>query len=121
MFTEFILDGQEPGCYGERCKFCFIISLCADLHNLRKKGKIEAYAAAACLKEKNVKSELLLQDILSGEKVDFIKFVDFHIKHRYFAKKIDCEQCAKKVDCKGVPVERIKKEGFAVLKPIKNK
>lgn len=118
MFTDFILKNIELGCFGERCRYCFIKGMCSSLRELRDKKILKAYPLAPCLNGKKTDPVLNLKDIANAGNVDLDKFANFYIQNLYNIKKATCSaRCSKNNSCKGVSVDRIKKDGFYILKP----
>jgi len=114
MLEDFIKNGKMMNCFGERCKYCFLLMFCQDLIELKNKGNLisKPYPLCLRLKQPPVKKYLWANFNLNN-------FLDFFIERRYFVKSIRCKKCRYNKSCFGMQINYIRKHGFKELKPIK--
>ncbi len=53
----------------------------------------------------------------NGE-IDYVRFTDWFVAHRYFVKSLRCSQCALTDDCKGLHINTARNWGLGVMQPL---
>ena len=100
---------KRPLCYGERCKYCGVKSVCSNLVN-----KEYDNAEPICLAD----NKAGIKNIIKLEKP--FKEAAEKICMNMRAKRLSCSKCIYAGSCSGILVEKARKEGFSSLKPITN-
>ncbi|MBI5210517.1 MAG: radical SAM protein [Elusimicrobia bacterium] len=134
MFRDFLERGVGLPCQDERCRHCFLSAFCADLCELREKGRVAAHPPPACLRHargarpapsggrRTTRAsgdggpEPPASFAWEGADTDIAAWARFFIGHRYVVKGSSCAACPKSARCAGAPIDLVRKEGFKILR-----
>lgn len=111
MFARFLREGGRLPCSGERCRFCVLSGFCADLPELRGRGRLRSAPVPVCagpggkVKERSV----------SG--TDLEEIAAFFVANRIRVKGAACKKCARGAVCRGGDIYGVMENGFSILRP----
>lgn len=104
-FTRLLRKGRMMGCRGPSCGLCFMKNFCADLDVLLKEGELAARRRPNCLG--GMREEPFR---FNGER-EILRFAEFFIRNRYFAKGSFCRTCPDAAGCEGMSVRELRVKG----------
>jgi hypothetical protein len=113
LLARYLNSGKAPSCSGAACQNCFMREFCPDLAQLRRYGRLPAKVGPLCRENQGSAEVFRL-----GSHPDIVRFAEFFIRDRFFAKGSACRRCALASRCDGMSVRAIREEGFSVLRPI---
>ena len=116
LLSRYLGGGKTPSCLGAACPHCFMRDFCPDVERLRRDGRLRAKVGPLCLGEKGSGEVFRL-----GPHPDIVRFAEFFIRERFFAKGSACRSCAWSARCDGISVRALREKGFSALRTQKNK
>jgi MoaA/NifB/PqqE/SkfB family radical SAM enzyme len=117
IFNKFLRSKEIMNCFGERCIFCFLYNFCKDLQEFVERKILYSKEIPFCLRNEIKKKKRCLK---FSSKITIFDFLEFYLKERYFIKGLRCRICRHYNECDGLSIYYIRKNGFAILKPIFN-
>jgi len=124
-FERFLSKGKRLNCLNLKCcELCFIKDFCAQLsyfNNFIKQSRpmVEIFSQPFCLTSDNYKT-VQLANLLNDNGLDLDKFYNFYLENLHSYKSLRCRECFYFNRCRGLDYNSILKNGFKILKPIRN-
>lgn len=112
----YLKRGRVPKCSGAACPQCFMRDFCADIAELRRRGRLRAKIGPLCLGRRGSGEVFRLRP-----GADLGAYAGFFIRSRFFAKGAACRRCAWSARCDGMSVREVREKGFSVLRPVQGK
>jgi MoaA/NifB/PqqE/SkfB family radical SAM enzyme len=113
LLARYLNSGKAPSCSGAACRHCFMSQFCPDLAQLRRDGRLSSKAGPLCLGSRGSGEFFRL-----GRDPNVLKFAEFFIQERFFAKGTACRRCSLAASCDGISVRAVREKGFSILRPV---
>lgn len=110
LFARFLAQPSgRMDCEGPSCGLCFLRDFCADLRVALGSGSLPARRQPGCLDGTKEREP----DFSFDGPPDVMRFAEFYIRSRYFAKGGFCRDCDKMDSCDGMAVSDLRRTGGA--------